>query len=72
MCKIVLAENIERLTHVREKLAFLYDSFSQTDSFEFSEMGGNFGITLILEELIGDLREIEGNLSALMKERTPD
>ena len=49
MPDITLIENVERLTHAKEKLAFLYDCFSQSDDFEFSNFGGNFGITLILE-----------------------
>jgi hypothetical protein len=44
MLKAGLIENIERLMHTREKLAFIYDCFSQTDGFEFSNLGGNFGI----------------------------
>jgi hypothetical protein len=40
MSDIRLIDNIERLTHVREKLAFIHDSFTQSDSFEFSTLGG--------------------------------
>lgn len=67
MPDITLIENVERLTHAREKLAFLYDCFSQSDDFEFSNFGGNFGITLILEDLVRELQDIESTLSILVK-----
>ncbi len=64
----ILIENIERLTHAREKLAFIYDCFSQSDNFEFSDLGGNFGVTLILEESVRTLKEIESALYLYAKE----
>lgn len=69
MSDIILNENIERLTHTREKLAFIYDCFSQSDSFEFSNLGGNFGVALILEELVAELQKVESVLSVLLRER---
>jgi hypothetical protein len=69
MPDIRLIDNIERLTRVREKLAFIYDSFTQSNSFEFSTFGGNFGIGLILEELVNELQEIESALAVLLRER---
>lgn len=68
MLKADLIENIERLMHTREKLAFIYDCFSQTDDFEFSNLGGNFGIVLLLEELVKELQRIEVSLSTLLNE----
>jgi len=47
---ISLVDNIDKLSHARARLAFIYDSFSQPDDFEFSEFGGVFGLTIILEE----------------------
>lgn len=68
MSDIKLIDNIERLTHVREKLAFIHDSFTQSDSFEFSTFGGNLGVGLILEELVKELQEIESALSLFVRE----
>lgn len=68
MSEGTLIEIIERLTHAREKLAFIFDSFSQSDSFEFSDLGGNFGVTLILRELVEELKEIEDALSIFVKD----
>jgi hypothetical protein len=59
-----LLNSIERLTYRRKKLAFIFDAFSQADSFEFSTLGGNSGVALILEELVKELQEIESSLSA--------
>jgi hypothetical protein len=70
MPDIDLIENLEKLTHVREKLAFIYDCFSQSDNFEFSGLGGNLGITLILEELVKELQEVESAFSIVLKEHT--
>ena len=50
MHAISLVDNIDKLSHARARLAFIYDSFSQPDDFEFSEFGGVFGLTIILEE----------------------
>lgn len=67
MSEAILFENIEKLTHAREKLAFIYDCFSQSDNFEFSNMGGSIGVTRILEELVEELKRIEEALGVYMK-----
>ncbi len=48
------------------KLAFLYDSLSQSDHFEFSPFGGDFGLTLILEHIVKELMTIEGDISSCL------
>lgn len=64
-----LIDHVERLAHAREKLAFVYDSFSQADFFEFSTLDGNSGLTLILLELIEELMTIEKNICDIWKEQ---
>lgn len=59
-----LMDNVERLKHARVKLAFLHDSFSQSNHFEFSTLGGDFGLTLILEHIVEELMMIEKEISA--------
>ncbi len=59
-----LMDNVERLKHARAKLAFLHDSFSQSDHFEFSTLGGDYGLTLILEHIVEELIIIEKEMSS--------
>lgn len=59
-----LMDSVERLKQARAKLAFLYDSLSQSDHFEFSTFGGDFGLTLILEHIVEELMAIEGEISS--------
>ncbi len=61
-----LMDKVERLKHARVKLAFLHDSFSQSDHFEFSTFGGDYGLTLILEHIVEELMAIEGEISSCL------
>ncbi len=64
-----LMDKVEKLKHTREKLAFLYDSFSQSDHFEFSTFGGDVGLTLFLEHIVQELMTIESEITSCLGDK---
>ena len=59
-------ENINRLNNARSKAAFISDFFvamsAAKEVFSFSNLGGQYGLFLFMQEIVEELKAIEENL----------